>query len=306
MANKQTPHRLETNPVANNGEDSGLAVWRARRKVNRSDRAAGVVGLTNKQIATRRARKSSSPAARIMALVRRYGPDGRVFTLADFSHLGSDASVRKALSRLVRAGKLHRACQGLYFSPSVSNVLGVPASPDPDAIVDAIARRDQVAIFPDNLVAAKDVGITDAVPDKTVYLTTGNPKTVTIGKNTIKIKKATWPVAAVAKRSAAVKIVQALEWLGRKRALRAADNLAKIRRQMSKEEYNALASSAAALPKWMQRVVQEWLADRRLTPRSCAETRSGQGGCDGEAAVVPNRTGCVLRGADDRGRPRRR
>jgi Family of unknown function (DUF6088) len=276
MANKRTPHRLKTNPVANNGENSGLAAWRARRKANTSNRAAGVVGMTNKKIATRRARKSSSPADRITALVRSYAPDGRVFTLADFSRLGSNASVRKALSRLVRAGKLHRVCQGLYFSPSVNNVLGVPVLPDPDAIVDAIARRNRVAIFPDNLVAAKDVGITDAVPDKSVYLTTGNPKTITIGKNTIKIKKATWPVAAVAKRSAAVKIVQALEWLGRKRALRAADNLAKIGRLMSNQEYNALASSAAVLPKWMQRVVHEWFADRRLKPRAREETRSGR------------------------------
>jgi hypothetical protein len=127
--------------------------------------------------------------------------------------------VRKALSRLVRAGILHRVCQELYFSPSVSNVLGVPILPDPEAIVDAIARRNRVAIFPDNLVAAKDVGITDAVPDKSVYLTTGNPKTNTIGKTKIKIKKATWPVAAAAKRSAAVKFLQALEWLGRKRVV---------------------------------------------------------------------------------------
>jgi hypothetical protein len=225
-----------------------------------------MVGITNKNTAARRAR-GLSPANRIMALARRYGPDGRVFTLADFSRLGSDASVRKALSRLVRAGKLHRVCQGLYFSPSVSNVLGVPVSPDPDAIVDAIARRDRVTIFPDNLVAAKDVGITDAVPDKFVYLTTGNPKTITIGKNTIKIKKATWPVAAIAKRSAAARIVQALEWLGRKRALRA-DNLAKIGRLMSRQERNALSSSVPALPKWMQRVVHEWLADRRPKPRT--------------------------------------
>jgi hypothetical protein len=56
MANKRTPHRLKANPVANNGENSGLAVWRARRKANTSNRAAGVVGMTNKKIATRRAR----------------------------------------------------------------------------------------------------------------------------------------------------------------------------------------------------------------------------------------------------------
>ena len=126
-----------------------------------------------------------------MALVRCYGPEGRVFTLADFSRIGSDTSVRQALSRLVRTGKLHRVCRGLYFWPSVSNVLKVPASPDPDAIVDAIARRDRVTIFPDNLVAAKDIGLADAVPDKTIYLTTGNPKTIIFGNNTIKIKKAT-------------------------------------------------------------------------------------------------------------------
>jgi hypothetical protein len=211
-----------------------------------------------------------------MALVRCYGPGGCVFTFADFSRLGSDVSVRKALPRLVRVGKLHRICQGLYFWPRVSKVLKVSVSPDPDAIVAAIARRDQATILPDNLVAAKDVGIADAAPDKAVYLTTGNPKTITIGKNTIKIKKATWPVAAVAKNSAAARIVQALEWLGRSRAL-GADNLAKIGRLMSKEEYNALASSAAALPNWMQRVVHAWLAEHEASATNArAVATSGQ------------------------------
>jgi hypothetical protein len=200
--------------------------------------------MTNKKIVARRGKKDLSPPDRIMDLARSYGPGGRVFTLADFSGFGSNGSVHKALSRLVRAGKLHRICQGFYLWPNVRKKLKVPESPDPDAFVDAIARRDQVTILADNLVAAKDVGITDAVPDKTVYLTTGNPKTITIGKNTIKIKKATWPVAAVANNPPAARIVQALEWLGRRRALRA-DNLAEIGRLMSKQEYDALASSAA-------------------------------------------------------------
>ena len=96
-----------------------------------------------------------------MAVVQQSGLGGRVFTFADVSRLGSDVSVRKALSRLV--------------------------SPNPDAIVAAVARRDRVTILPDNLVAAKDVGFADAVSDKSVYLTTDNPKIIAIAS------RPSWP-----------------------------------------------------------------------------------------------------------------
>jgi hypothetical protein len=198
-------------------------------------------------------------ADRIMAAVRHHGRGGRVFTPSDFSRLGSDPSVRKALSRLVTDGKLNRIRQGLYFWPRISKVLGVPVPPSPDAIVDAIARRDHATIVPDNIVAANDIGVTNAVPAKAVYLTTGNAMTITVAGQTIQIKKATKPVAAVAKCGlAAAKFVQAIAWLGKKAAARA-DNLAVMRRRLSASERHALGLSLSGLPQWMQNVVRALL-----------------------------------------------
>jgi hypothetical protein len=208
---------------------------------------------------TKRPKKHLMLADRIMAAVRNYGRGGRVFTPADFSHLGTDVSVRKALSRLAADGKLVRIRQGLYFWPMTSKVLNAPVPPSPDVIVDAIARRDHVTIVPDNIVAANDLGVTNAVPAKAVYLTTGNPMTITVAGQTIRVKKATKAVASVTKcGAAATRVVQAIVWLGKKAAVRS-DNVALIRRRLSVQARHALDTSISFLPKWMQNVVRALL-----------------------------------------------
>jgi hypothetical protein len=76
---------------------------------------------------------------------------GPVWSPIDFLDLGPRAAVDKALQRLVAERALRRVCRGLYDKPSVSSLTGKPNAPASSAVVDAIARRDQIRCVVDGL-----------------------------------------------------------------------------------------------------------------------------------------------------------
>ena len=95
-------------------------------------------------------------AAKIVRYIGRHGAGSRVFAPKDFLSLGygSRRAIDTALCRLAKAGKLRRVARGLYDRPRIDPELQRPATPNLDAVVDAIARRDGTAIMTDNMVAA--------------------------------------------------------------------------------------------------------------------------------------------------------
>jgi hypothetical protein len=98
----------------------------------------------------------------ISSQINAAGP-GHVWVPTDFAHLGNRDAIDKTLQRMVLAGDLRRIDRGLYDKPSINRLTSVPA-PDYRAIVDAIARRDQLRLLVDGMTAANDLGLTDAVP----------------------------------------------------------------------------------------------------------------------------------------------
>ena len=136
-----------------------------------------------------------------------------VCTPKDFLDLGSREAVDQALSRLVKAGQLRRVGHGLYDMPRFSNVLKRPAPVDLDAAIAALARRDGVRIMPDGLVAANQLGLTNAVPAKVSFVTDGHSRTLKIDGRTVRFRHAGPSVMQWAGKPAAP-VVQALRWLG--------------------------------------------------------------------------------------------
>ena len=49
---------------------------------------------------------------------------GQVIFLSDFRGLGTDAGVRKVVSRLCEEGRIKRIAQGIYLVPEIDSVLG--------------------------------------------------------------------------------------------------------------------------------------------------------------------------------------
>lgn len=137
---------------------------------------------------------------------------GRVWVPTDFSHLGSRDAVDKALQRLVAAGQLRRIDRGLYDRPKINSLTRKPATPDYRAVVDAIARRDQLRLMVDGMTAANDLGLTDGVPAKVTIHTDARRRTIQLENLTIHFKL-TAPSRLYWAGRPAMRIVQALYWL---------------------------------------------------------------------------------------------
>ncbi len=128
----------------------------------------------------------------------------------------------------------------------MSGVLGRPAPVDLDATVRALARRDGIRIMPDGLVAANQLGLTNAVPVKASYVTDGHSRTLKVDGRTDRFRHAAPSVLTWAGRPSAP-VVQALRWLGRHSAADA-EVVATLRRRLPDPVKRDLPENRQDLP----------------------------------------------------------
>jgi len=121
--------------------------------------------------------------------ITKHGP-GWCFTPMHFADLGSDASIRKALSQLGKQKFIRRLARGLYEYPKKHDLLGV-IPPDLNEVAKAIAEKDRVQIQPAGAHAANLVGLSMQVPGRIIFLTEAAAKKVKIGNQEIIFKKTT-------------------------------------------------------------------------------------------------------------------
>lgn len=139
---------------------------------------------------------------------------GKLIIADDFNGIGSYSGVITALGRLVKAGTLERISHGIYYSPKIDPVIG-KLYPTVDDLVYKIAKRDKVKILPTGATALNQLGLSNQVPMKQVYLTDGNPRLLRIGKSTVRFKR-TSPKQMYYKGKLSSLIVLALKDLGDK------------------------------------------------------------------------------------------
>jgi len=186
---------------------------------------------------------------------------GQVWVPADFAHLGSRDAVDKALQRLVAAGELRRIDRGLYDRPKMNSLIKKGAAPDYRAIVDAIARRDQLRLMVDGMTAANDLGLTDAVPAHVTIHTDARRRTIQLDKLTIQFKL-TAPSRLYWAGRPAMRVVQALHWLkdtlpaDKPRIVKRLSTLLEDPAQGDPIRQDLLAGFRT-LPAWMQAIVRE-------------------------------------------------
>lgn len=153
--------------------------------------------------------------SRILRRSRAHAAHGarKAFTAKDFLDFGNRDAVDQALSRLHKDGRLRRVARGVYDVPRDNPILNRPAAPDIGAFVDAIARRDNLKVAPDGLVAANRLGLTNAVPARNRYLTDGPSRTYRVGRSEVKLTHAN-PKSMILKDGPIGDVVRALHWLG--------------------------------------------------------------------------------------------
>jgi hypothetical protein len=115
---------------------------------------------------------------------------GQAFFASDFKELGTSTAIRKSLSRLVESKQVERMAQGIYVKPKKDKVLG-KILPSMEELAESLAKKEHINIKPTGQYALNKVGLSTQVPTKLVFLSTGNPKKIKIGKSTIIFKSTT-------------------------------------------------------------------------------------------------------------------
>ncbi|WP_198674761.1 DUF6088 family protein [Rhodoferax ferrireducens] len=178
-------------------------------------------------------------------------PEGGVLSPKEFLHLGSRAAIDQALSRLSREGKLLRVARGTYVAP-ISSRFGV-RSPAPEKVVESLAAQNGEVVAPHGATAANALGLTQQVPIREVYLTSGRTRKLKLGRSEVLVKHVPrWMLALGTGPAGAA--VRALAWMGQAHV---GESLAVLRRNLPPTEWRTLASSRAVLPSWMARAIGE-------------------------------------------------
>ena len=172
-------------------------------------------------------------------------PEGTPITAKMWLHLGNRAALDQALSRLVRRSKLLRAGRGVYVAP-VASRFGSRA-PAAQKVVEELSMRRGETIVPSGANAANALGLTTQVPTRTVYLTSGRSRKITLGKQIIHLQHAPAWQLTLAKEPAG-EIVRALAWAGPERVNMA---LKEIETKVPQSEFQRISQQISLLPLWM-------------------------------------------------------
>ncbi|WP_300171919.1 DUF6088 family protein [uncultured Nitrosomonas sp.] len=178
-------------------------------------------------------------------------PEGGVLSPREFLHLGSRSAVDQAFSRLAKAGRLLRVARGTYAIPVFSR-FGSRA-PAPEKVVRALAEQSGEIVVPHSASAANVLGLTQQVPIREVYLTSGRTRKLKLGRSEVLIKHAPRWMLALGTRPAGA-AVRALAWIG---PTHAGKSLALLRRILPLPEWQVLISARATLPGWMAQAIGE-------------------------------------------------
>lgn len=178
-------------------------------------------------------------------------PEGGVLSPKEFLHLGNRAAIDQAFSRWTQEGKLLRVARGIYVAP-VSSRFGTRA-PSPEKVTQSLAIQNGEVVAAHGATAANALGLTQQMPIREVYVTSGRTRKLQLGRSEVLVKHVPrWMLALGTGPAGAA--VRALAWMGPKHAGR---SLAALRRTLPPSEWQALTSSRAALPSWMARAIGE-------------------------------------------------
>jgi len=176
-------------------------------------------------------------------------PEGGVLSPKEFLHLGSRAAIDQAFSRLAKAGELLRVSRGIYVAPVLSRF--GKRSPSPESVAHALAEQSGEVLVPHGANSANALGLTQQVPTREVFLSSGRTRELRLGRSFLIIKHAPQWMLALGSGPAG-EAVRALAWMGQSHVT---ESVSSLHRRMSSADWRTLIAARAALPSWMAKAI---------------------------------------------------
>lgn len=187
-------------------------------------------------------------------LSRFYGRGrGHVATQKFFLDLGSRDGIDKALSRLVKNGKLKRIARGLYEYPRTHPLLG-ELSPDLEKVAAAMSGREGIRLQPTGAYAANLLHLSEQVPMKVVFLSDGVSKTAKIGKQSIELRKAAPKRMQLAGKISGL-VFEALREIGKEHLNQ--QHIRTLQQELTPEQKAKVLHDLREAPAWMHAHIRE-------------------------------------------------
>ncbi len=177
---------------------------------------------------------------------------GSILFPSNFDEIGNVEVVKKSLLRLENKNFLIRLAHGIYLYPKQDKLLG-DLYPTIEEIATAIAERDKARIIPTGTTALNKLGLSTQIPMNIVFLTDGAPRSIVVGKRTIKFKR-TSPKNVAVKGEITSLIIQALKEIGKDNVT--AEQLEKIKIHLEKEKQEIIEHDAKLAPVWISTIMK--------------------------------------------------
>jgi hypothetical protein len=174
----------------------------------------------------------------------------------NYVHLADRAAVDKSLSRLVRENRIYRIKPGVFAKANKTRFGAVP--PAFDEIATELERFGGEIWVSNPALDANLLGLTEQVPVTEIFLTSGQARTLQLGKRTVTLRAAKkWQlIGGLGPRGRAIR---ALGWATPENVVPAA---VEISRRLSKTDWQFLVDVRPALPSWIARAISIANADK--------------------------------------------
>ena len=183
---------------------------------------------------------------------------GVAFTKDEYAHYSNPKRVQKALEQLVKKGLVVRVARGIYCYPKIDKVWNTGfLPPSYDDIANAIAKKERAQIVPTGVHALNRLGLSEQLPMRFVYLTSGRTRSVELEDgHTLQFVHTALKNLQFYNRTAML-VTFALKEIGK-------DNLTNEQKEhvlqlLKGEDKNALKHDLALMPDWIQAIVHEVL-----------------------------------------------
>ena len=176
---------------------------------------------------------------------------GWIFSASTFSGLAPRNTIDQNLLRLTKAGCISKISTGLFCLQQNHPVLG-PLNPSLDDIVQAYGQKFGYKIQVHPIKAANLLGLSQQVPAKSIYLTDGPSRSLTLGGQTV-ILKHVCPRKLLGIGTKVGLIIQALYSFGAKSMDTSLTNKLKV--LIDKDDRKKLQDFLGLMPGWMQKVI---------------------------------------------------